>query len=109
MKIEGLRSGYCRVGCIVFFGRTLDKIRLHVQGIFPNDYNLGHGLDNRVCQFLRVKYDDLVKRTLEGGSDEEILEWCFENHYRPSDEEVFVFNTFMRKRVVGPLLLAQRL
>ena len=61
MKIEGLRSGYCRVGCIVFFGRTLDKIRLHVQGIFPNDYNLGHGLDNRVCQFLRVKYDDLVK------------------------------------------------
>ena len=97
MKVEGLRSGYNQVGGIVFFGRMLDKIRLHAQGVLPEDYNLGHGLDDRVCQFLRVQYDDLVERTLEGGSDEEILEWCLENHYRASDEEIFVFNAFMRK------------
>ncbi len=45
MKIEGLRSGHDQVGGIAFFGRTLDKIRLHSQGVLPDDYNLGHGLD----------------------------------------------------------------
>ena len=98
MKIEGLRSGYDSVEGIVFFGRMLDKIRLYREGSLPDDYNLGHGLDNRVCQFLRIEYDSLVTRTLVGGSDEEILELCFEEGYLPSDEEIFVFNAFMKKR-----------
>ena len=59
MKIHGLRSSYEKVGGIVFFGRMLDKIRLHAQGKLPADYNLGNGLDGRCTRFLKVEYPGL--------------------------------------------------
>jgi Domain of unknown function (DUF5069) len=40
----------------------------------------------------------LVDRVLKGGSDEEILEWCFANGRRLNQEEIFVWNQFMTKR-----------
>jgi len=45
-----------------------------------------------------VSFDALSQRTLEGGSDEEVLEWCFQHGNRPTEEQVEVWNTFMRKR-----------
>lgn len=92
------RSGYEKVAGLVMFGRTLDKIRLQQAGELPVDYNLGHGLDGRLCRFLRVEYEDLCQRVKKGGSDEEILQWCFESGGKRNDEEVFVFNGFMEKR-----------
>jgi hypothetical protein len=41
MKVPGLRSLYEKVGGIVYFGRMLDKIRLHASGRLPEGYNLG--------------------------------------------------------------------
>ncbi len=41
MKVPGLRSSDQKVGGIVFFGRMLDKIRLHAVGQLPPGYNLG--------------------------------------------------------------------
>ena len=96
--MENLRSGYEEVGGIVFFGRMLDKIRLNAKGRLPSDYNLGNGLDGRVCRFLGVDYERLVGRTLKGGSDNELLRWCFDHGREPTDEEVLVFNGFMRSR-----------
>ncbi len=98
MKIPGLRSSYEKVGGIVFFGRVLDKIRLHAQGKLPADYNHGTGMDGRCVRFLHIEYPKLVERTLQGGTDEEILEWCFRNGRCPNDEEVLVWNGFMSKR-----------
>src|SRR5215831_19133279 len=98
MKIPGLRKSYETVGGIVFFGRMLDKIRLHAQGRLPADYNRGFGFDGRTLRFLQVDYEKLVARVLKDGTDEEILEWCFQNGRRPSDEEIFVWNAFMTKR-----------
>jgi gluconokinase len=98
MHITGLRSDRDLVGGLVFFGRMLDKIRLHAAGRLPADYNRGHGFDGRMQRFLRVEYDALVKRTLQGGTDEEILEWCHVNGRRPTEEEIFVFNAFLTKR-----------
>jgi hypothetical protein len=98
MKIPGLRSSYEKVGGIVFFGRMLDKIRLHAQGKLPADYNRGTGLDGRCVRFLQVDYDALFKCTLEGGTDEEILEWCFQKGRRPGEEDILVWNSFMTKR-----------
>ena len=98
MKISGLRSSYEKVGGIVFFGRVLDKIRLHAQGKLPVDYNHGTGMDGRCVRFLHIEYSKLVERTLQGGPDEEILEWCFGNGWRPNDEEIQVWNAFMTKR-----------
>ena len=98
MKIPGLRSSCEKVGGIVFFGRMLDKIRLHAQGKLPAGYNLGNGFDGRCTRFLKVEYNALAERTLQGGTDEEILEWCFLRDHRPGEEDIFVWNGFMSKR-----------
>jgi gluconokinase len=92
------------VGGIVVFGRILDKIRHFArEGSLPEGYHLGpiegmRTFDDRVCRFLGVDYEALQARTLEGGTDEEVLEWCFANGRRPDAEQVEVWNTFMLKR-----------
>jgi len=72
------RSGYVKVGELVMFARTLDKIRLRQANLLPSDYNLGHGLDGRLCRFLKIDYSSLCERVARGGTDEEILEWCYQ-------------------------------
>ncbi len=102
MQIRGLRSAHDEVGGIVYFGRMLDKIRLKVRGELPSDYNTGtkdwYDFDSRCTRFLRVRYGALKQRTLKGGSDEQILRWCFANGRRPNQEEREIWNTFMKKR-----------
>ena len=99
-----LRSPNATVGGIVVFGRILDKIRLFArEGALPEGYHLGpiegsRTFDDRVCRFLGVSYEDLSRRTLQGGSDEDVLEWCFQNGKRPDAEQIEVWNTFMQKR-----------
>jgi Domain of unknown function (DUF5069) len=44
-----------------------------------------------------VSYDDVVARVREGGTDEEILQWAFAKGRKPSEEEVEIWNEFMRK------------
>jgi hypothetical protein len=98
------RSPNSTVGNIVVFGRILDKIRFFAkEGYLPEGYHLGaiagsRTFDDRVCRFLGVSFAALSERTLEGGTDEEILEWCFRTGNRPDDEQIEVWNTFMRKR-----------
>ena len=102
MKVPGLRSAYDEVGGIVYFGRMLDKIRLHAAGRLPAGYNIGtkHWLDfdARCTRFLKVKYRELKQRTLRGGTDAQILRWCFKHGRKPGKEEIEIWNTFMRKR-----------
>ena len=79
--VPGLRSPYAKVGRLVYFGRMLDKIRLHAQGRLPADYleNIGDAKPGmfytRCCALLGVSYDEIRRRTLEGASDEAVLEW----------------------------------
>ncbi len=100
MRDLGVRSPSVNVGGIVYFGRMLDKIRAHAKGQLPADYqaNLGRGFDESCVNFLRVKYHEVAKRVKQGGSDEEILQWCFSGGRRPSDDEIHIWNEFMRKR-----------
>jgi len=95
-----LRSPSEKVGSLFYLGRMLDKIRLHIRGELPSDYhaNLGKGFDEKCVKFLRVDYDELVERVKQGGTDEEILEWCFTVGRKPSEDDVYVWNEFMRKR-----------
>ncbi len=94
------RSAYDRTGGIVYFARMLDKIRLHAAGRLRADFhaNLGDGFDGRCSRFLGVTYEALRERVLAGGSDDEILAWCFSTGVRPGDEQVLVWNKFMLKR-----------
>ncbi len=101
--VPGLRSLYAKVGRLVYFGRMLDKIRLHAAGKLPADYvaNLGDGqfyvLDGRCCRFLGVPYSEIRDRTLAGGTDEEILAWVHARGTPRTDEECHMWNRFILK------------
>lgn len=99
MKDFPVRSPAAKVGGIVYFGRMLDKIRLHAKNELPADYqpNLGKGFDGACVAFLKVHYREVVEQTNRGGRDEEILAWCFENGRKPTEREIYVWNEFMRK------------
>jgi len=66
MRLPGLRSPYDTVAGIVYFGRMIDKMRLHAAGDLPADYHpfLGganpYSFDGRCCRFLRIDYDALA-------------------------------------------------
>ena len=99
-SVPGLRSNYDKTGRLYYFGRMLDKIRLHAAGQLPADYhsNLGKGFDARCCSFLGVDHAELTARTLQGGTDEEILAWCHEKGGARSDDLCTYFNSFLMKR-----------
>jgi hypothetical protein len=117
--VPGLRSPYAKVGRLIYFGRMLDKIRLHAAGQLPPVYvaNLGdtgqpNFFDARCCRFLGVRHADVAQRVLAGESDEAVLAWA-EAHGRPhTDEECEIWNMFLSKRGwrdAGTALLQQRL
>jgi hypothetical protein len=95
-----LRSPSEKVGGLLYFGRMLDKIRLHAKGELPSDYhaNLGKGFDEKCVKFLGVDYEELVERVKKAGTDQEILEWCFRVGRKPPEDDIYVWNEFMRKR-----------
>lgn len=92
------KSGYETVGGLVFFARMLDKIRLNAAGQLAADYNLGKGLDTRMCRFLNVGYDAVAAKASEEKDDAVVLEWCFTQGRRPSEDDVLYFNAYMTKR-----------
>jgi hypothetical protein len=94
------RSAYDRTGGLVCFARMLNKIRLHAAGTLRPDFhaNLGSGFDGRCCRFLGIDYAALRERAIVGGTDDEILAWCFSHGKRPTEEQVLVWNKFMLKR-----------
>jgi hypothetical protein len=99
MKEFPVRSPAEKLGGLVYFGRMLDKIRVHKRGELPAAYqpNLGKGFDSKCCAFLHIDYNDAVKRVNEGATDDEMLEWAFEHGRRPSEKEITMWNEFMRK------------
>lgn len=95
-------SDYHETKGLIYFARMLDKIRLHAAGRLAPGYFVGVEdptfFDARCTRFLGIDYDDLVERTLQGGSDEEILEWCFARGRKPNEEEIQTWNAFILKR-----------
>lgn len=110
-RVPGLRSPYARVGRLVYFGRMLDKIRLHARGALPADYveNLGDArpavFDARICRFLRVPFAEIQAHALANpsASDADILAWTETRaaalgHPPRTDEECEIFCSFLAKR-----------
>lgn len=100
MKTELPRSPYDQIHGLVYFGRMLDKIRLHAAEKLSADYipNLGIKFDERCLRFLNVSYEDLKKVVLAGATDEEVWQWCQKNGRALTAEEITVWNHFMTKR-----------
>lgn len=82
-----------------YFPRMLGKIRLHAAGKLWEDLhaNLGKGADGWCCGFLHINYEDLKARVLQGGSDEEILQWCQEQTRPLNATDLLVWNSFATK------------
>lgn len=82
-----------------YFPRMLDKIRLFARGELRPDFhrNLGKGADSWCTGFLRVDYAALRERVLAGGTDEEILDWCFDHGRRLDQIDLMVWNSFVLK------------
>lgn len=101
MKNPPFRSPNAKVGGLCHFGRMADKIRLSLRGELPEEYrrNLGlsAGLDGHCCGFLGVEFAALVERIRQGGTDEEILEWCFSRGLRPNSIQKRIWNGFASK------------
>ncbi|MBA3543478.1 MAG: DUF5069 domain-containing protein [Chthoniobacterales bacterium] len=93
------RSPAEKVNGLVYFGRMLDKIRARARGELPPVYieKLGDGFDGRCVRFLGLKYEDVVARVKEGGTDEEIFRWAMEHGRKPSAEDIENWNEFLRK------------
>lgn len=72
-------------------------------GQTPPEYqtNLGDAQpkfnDGRCCRFLGIEYRAVVARTLQGGTDEQILAWAHSHGTPRTDEECVVWNRFMTK------------
>lgn len=84
---------------MLYFPRMLDKIRKNAASKLREDFHksLGVALDGRCCAYLRVEYADVVNRTLSGGSDEAIFDWCQENGRTLSEIDLFIWNEYARK------------
>jgi hypothetical protein len=102
MKKQTPCSDYVETSGIIFFARMLDKIRLNAAGLLPDGYHLGFSdptsFDARFCRFWEIDYDQLVAKTLEGKTNEELLDWCFQGKKRPNKEQILVWNSFILKR-----------
>jgi Domain of unknown function (DUF5069) len=101
MNGKAPKSFHEKVGGMMYFPRMLEKIRLFARGELREDCHahlkLGGG-DSRCCRFLRVDYEALKQRVLAGGTDEEILEWCYTTGRRLDETDLFIWNEHMRKR-----------
>lgn len=93
-------SAYTLTERIVWFARMCSKIQLMEKSLLPKDYRefYGNGFDGRCCRFLKVSHTDVKRLILTGKNNEQALQWCYDNGYRPNDEEVFIWNAFMCKR-----------
>ena len=102
-SVPGLRSCYDKVGRLIYFGRMLDKIRLHAAGQLPPEYHdfLGEPhpltLDGRCCRFLGVTYGESSDRARLGDGDDAVLEWAHARGTPRTDEECHVWNRFIAK------------
>ena len=104
-SIPGLLSPHASIEGLAYFPRMLSKIRLHAAGKLPQEYVpylgdafAGKTFDSRCHKFLGVSYKELVERTLEGGSDAEILAWARSRGKNPSAEQIAIWSAYATKR-----------
>ena len=62
-----------------------------------DDFLIKRTADGVCLNFLRVNYDDLCQRVHEGGTGEEIFEWCFQKGRRLNEGDLVVWNNFISK------------
>ncbi len=92
-------SPYVETRGMFYFARMLDKIRKHAASELRADFqkNVGIALDERCSAYLNMPYADIATRTLQGGSDEDIFDWCLKHGRGLSEVDIFIWNEYARK------------
>jgi len=92
-------SAYTETLGLVYFPRMLSKIRFHATQSLHADFieNMGEGLDKRLCEYLRVSYDDLHAKTLAMKSDEDVLRAAFSTGRELNDTDKLIWNHYVTK------------
>jgi hypothetical protein len=86
------RSPKTLVGGLAHLGRLIDKIRLRHAGLIQ-DYNyLTVGFDKYLLEFLNVNGQELEQSVLQGGTDEEILNWITSQGRHFDADEIRTWN-----------------
>jgi len=86
------RSPKIQVGGLAHLPRLFDKIRMRHKGLLQ-DYNyLTTGFDKYLLDLLELKGEDLEKRVLEGGTDEELGTWVKQHGKTLTSEEQAQWN-----------------
>jgi len=78
----------------------LDKIRSLARRELPPEHveDFEKDFDQQCAMFLGVTYDLLVSYVNEGLTDHAILQSCFGMGHRRTEDEIHMWNEFMRKR-----------
>lgn len=81
------RSAKEQLGGLAHLGRLFDKIRMRNAGQIQ-DYNyLTIGFDKYLLDLLEIPGEELEKRVLEGGTDNEVVAWVHQRGKALTDEE----------------------
>src|SRR5262245_29299859 len=85
------RSGRDLVGGVVFLGRSIDKMRAHINGT-AGEYNSHRGLSSRVFNLFGVTPEQFEQAVRENSMDDGVLQWLNTNGKRPSQQEIEAHN-----------------
>jgi hypothetical protein len=86
------RSPKALLDGVAHLGRLIDKIRLRHAGRIQ-DYNyLTVGFDKYLLDLLTLNGEDLERRVLQGGADEDIAQWVKSRASHVSDEDIQRWN-----------------
>ena len=86
------RSAKLMLGGIAHLARFIDKIRLRHAGKIQ-DYNyITVGFDKYLIELLQIEPEQLEKKVLAGGTDEEILAWVKMNAGAFTDDDLKQWN-----------------
>ncbi len=91
------RSPKFQVDGLAHLGRLFDKIGMRHAGLLQ-DYNyLTSGFDKYLLEMLEINGNDLEKRVLEGGTDEELSAWVTQQGKNLTEEERAQWNDMVLK------------
>ena len=80
------RSAKEQLGGLAHLGRLFDKIRMRNAGQIQ-DYNyLTIGFDKYLLDVLEIPGEELEKRVLQGGTDDEVVAWVHKHGKALTDE-----------------------
>ncbi len=81
------RSPKNQIGGLCHLGRLFDKIRMRNEGLIQDYHYLTAGFDKYLLGILEINGEELEKRVLAGGTDEELLDWVTSQGKTVSDDD----------------------